>query len=427
MRLKRVWVLMFIWIGLFFMAIPARGVEIIAFGDSITKGFPYVEEKSGDGRRVGGYEPTLESLFKNAGAVPAYVYNYGVGGEDTYWGARRFDDVLDEHPNADYVLILEGTNDDKLFSVGVTIHYLRSMIGKCQKRGIQAVLGTLLPDTGHGEEKERLIRTSYNPRIKALAEETNTPLADFYSAMASKWSSLTHDGTHPNRSGYRVMANVWFDVLNAPAVTTLPAESVDVSVAVVNGIINPNHLPTSYYFEYGYNTDYGGKTPVMDAGSGKDEISVSASLGDLSENTVYHYRLVAYNALKTLAGGDLTFQTTEGSSSSGCFIATAAFGSALEPRVQVLKNFRDQFLLKTPLGRWFVSFYYRHSPPIAGFIEQHPLAKKLVRMTLYPLVGIGTFMVNTSALIQAVCAGSVLFGIFMFSYWRIRNRRQRDL
>ncbi len=43
-----------------------QGIQIIAFGDSITKGTPYIDEEDGDGRRVGGYEPELEKLLGEA-------------------------------------------------------------------------------------------------------------------------------------------------------------------------------------------------------------------------------------------------------------------------------------------------------------------------------------------------------------------------
>lgn len=404
--------------GLFLISSPVAGVEIIAFGDSITKGTPYVEEREGDGQRIGGYEPELESQYKNAGAVFAYVYNWGVGGEDTYNGSLRIDDVLDNYSssNIDYVLLLEGTNDIKEYSINTTIFYLESMINECQERGIRVILGNLLPDTANGSEKEKSIPNVYNPEIKKLAERKNIPLADHYSAMVSNWSKLTDDGTHPNREGYRAMAAVWFDILNEPTVTTLPAENVSASEAVINGIINPNLLPTSYYFEYGYNTEYGGKTEIIDAGSGGDEISVSASLEKLSENKTYHYRIVAYNTQKTVAGEDLTFQTTEGPSSSGCFIATAAYGSAVAPHVAILKQFRDRYLVQTDWGRSFIAFYYRHSPPIADFLEQKPILKIIVRLALYPLVGISAIMINGSVSGKAVFLLLVISGILFFVY-----------
>lgn len=71
---------------------------------------------------------------------------------------------------------------------------------------------------------------------------------------------------------------------------------------------------------------------------------------------------------------------------SGCFIATAAYGSYLHPQVQTLRDFRDRHLLTNAAGRAFVAFYYSVSPPIADFIAQHEILKILVRWCLTPLI-----------------------------------------
>jgi len=74
------------------------------------------------------------------------------------------------------------------------------------------------------------------------------------------------------------------------------------------------------------------------------------------------------------------------SSSGGCFIATAAYGTPFAKEVEVLRKFRDQKLLKTKPGRAFVRFYYRHSPVIADFIKDKPKIKAFVRGVLKPVV-----------------------------------------
>ena len=57
------------------------------------------------------------------------------------------------------------------------------------------------------------------------------------------------------------------------------------------------------------------------------------------------------------------------SQSGSCFIATAAFGTASAPQVEILREFGDDRLLKSGLGDRFIQFYYRHSPLVAAVIE----------------------------------------------------------
>jgi hypothetical protein len=65
-----------------------------------------------------------------------------------------------------------------------------------------------------------------------------------------------------------------------------------------------------------------------------------------------------------------------------CFIATAAYGSYLDPHVLTLRKFRDQHLLTNSIGTWFVEFYYHHSPPLADYIRERETLRALVRSGL---------------------------------------------
>ncbi|MFZ2538638.1 MAG: Ig-like domain-containing protein, partial [Oscillospiraceae bacterium] len=101
-----------------------------------------------------------------------------------------------------------------------------------------------------------------------------------------------------------------------------------------------------------------------------------------------------------------------------CFIATAAFGSKLQPAVVLLRQFRDRCLLTNTLGRNFVKFYYHNSPPIAAYIAQSEPLKALVRVLLLPLIAIAYAMLHPGLLGLVAC---LIF--FMVLYRRkVRNR-----
>ncbi len=69
-----------------------------------------------------------------------------------------------------------------------------------------------------------------------------------------------------------------------------------------------------------------------------------------------------------------------------CFIATAAWGSPLEPHVQALRDFRDAHLLTNAPGRAFVELYYALSPPLAEAIAARPALRAATRVALTPVV-----------------------------------------
>lgn len=74
------------------------------------------------------------------------------------------------------------------------------------------------------------------------------------------------------------------------------------------------------------------------------------------------------------------------SSNQGCFIATAAYGSPLDPHVVSLRRFRDAVLLKSLAGSLFVRAYYYCSPPLAEYIAHRPMLRAITALLLTPLV-----------------------------------------
>jgi hypothetical protein len=67
---------------------------------------------------------------------------------------------------------------------------------------------------------------------------------------------------------------------------------------------------------------------------------------------------------------------------SGCFIATAAFGSDLGPEVTTLRGLRDAATTRSALARTAVDLYYRSSPPLAKALAHSAVGRALVRTAL---------------------------------------------
>jgi hypothetical protein len=97
-----------------------------------------------------------------------------------------------------------------------------------------------------------------------------------------------------------------------------------------------------------------------------------------------------------------------------CFIATTAYGSYLDPHVQTLRMFRDEYLLTNTMGRKMVAYYYRYSPPIANYLKQHPSLATLTRWLLTPLV---------YGIAYPIAAGNIILVVMTFVMLRRWRRR----
>ncbi|MFO7773788.1 MAG: CFI-box-CTERM domain-containing protein [Dehalococcoidia bacterium] len=88
-----------------------------------------------------------------------------------------------------------------------------------------------------------------------------------------------------------------------------------------------------------------------------------------------------------------------------CFIATAAYGSPMAEEIQILREFRDGYLLTNPAGKAMVDVYYGVSPPLAEFITEHPALKPIVRAGLAPAIALSAVAVNSTPTEKTVMVG----------------------
>lgn len=77
-----------------------------------------------------------------------------------------------------------------------------------------------------------------------------------------------------------------------------------------------------------------------------------------------------------------------------CFVATAAYGSALDRHVETLRWFRDAVLASSAPGRAFTRWYYEMSPALARRVAESPTLAAVARGALWaPVMFAGAWRV----------------------------------
>jgi subtilisin family serine protease len=130
----------------------------------------------------------------------------------------------------------------------------------------------------------------------------------------------------------------------------------------------------------------------------------------------------AEDALTTITMDDNYSITANFGTAGGCFIATAAYGTPMAGEIEILREFRDGYLLTNPLGQAFVDFYYRTSPPVAQFITEHLSLKPVVRVGLLPAVVMSTAVVNTTPVEKTAIVGLLALVSVALAIWAKRRR-----
>ena len=112
----------------------------------------------------------------------------------------------------------------------------------------------------------------------------------------------------------------------------------------------------------------------------------------------------------------------QGAGSRCCCAATAAYGTPMAEEIEILREFRDGYLLTNPLGQALTDLYYRVSPPIAEFITEHPSLKPIVRVGLLPAVAMSAVAVNTSPAEKTAIIGLLVLVSVALAVWAMKRR-----
>ncbi len=93
-----------------------------------------------------------------------------------------------------------------------------------------------------------------------------------------------------------------------PTVTTSPVTPLYATSAQLNGTVNPRGQATVWYFQIGRTTSYELlETDVIAIGSGTLTVDANVPIVGLKTDSVYHYRIVAWNPTGPAYGSDVAF------------------------------------------------------------------------------------------------------------------------
>jgi len=73
---------------------------------------------------------------------------------------------------------------------------------------------------------------------------------------------------------------------------------------------------------------------------------------------------------------------TRGGSGGPCFIATAAYGTPMADQLEVLRTFRDRYLLTNAAGTALMRAYYKYSPAVAQVVAHNAALRAITRAML---------------------------------------------
>src|SRR5439155_15094195 len=95
-----------------------------------------------------------------------------------------------------------------------------------------------------------------------------------------------------------------------------PVTPLTPTTVTLNGAVDPRGVPTTYQFQYGTTTSYGGRAPPTPValGAGTSAIGVFQGVAHLAPGTAGHYKLTASRAGRVFSTADATFTTPSANS-----------------------------------------------------------------------------------------------------------------
>jgi len=254
----------------------------------------------------------------------------------------------------------------------------------------------------------------------SVSQNTGTKRRTGTMTVADKTFTVTQEGTAPvisirspgsGTTGVAVASTVsvtFNESMNASSIS-VASFSLSRDGEAVGGAVSYDSGTYRATFTPSVNFDYSTVYTATVTTSVEDNEGVN-----LASPSTWSFTTASSSSASSGSGG--------GGGGGGCFIATAAFGSPMEPHVQILRDFREHHLRGHRAGESMVQIYENLSPPVARVISDHEILKAAVRLTLLPLIG---FAFVTLHLGMELFTAVGFFGIASLAVGRARRSRMR--
>ncbi len=198
--------------------------RFLAFGDSFTAG--EVTNPGTSTQRIGtlvivptaSYPSVLQSRLRATYANQASlisVTNAGEPSERILDGLQRVPGVYDSI-RPEVVLIVEGVNGLPGVGPDISTGVMRIMVQHATAGNSRVFVGSMIPQVasrprGNTPVSELL---AYNRTLQLMSDQEGVVFVDLYNAMLPEAASLIgSDGLHPTESGYRFIAQMFFEAI----------------------------------------------------------------------------------------------------------------------------------------------------------------------------------------------------------------------
>ena len=248
-------------------------------GESVPKGFPGFSESVGLAVNVSATVYASErtaNKVQSFGYVPVPVVTTEAPSEVTETNLKFHGDVNPEGESVKECYFEYGTEADKYTN-------------------------TVPCEQTPGEIEQRSKEDPGHPAVPVSAKLSGLPLAD---VRSFRLVAVSGQGVPADGGGLTI---------SRPVTTGAAASDVGSVGASVGAEIDPEGMPTCYWLEYGTSASYGKRVPegegCIPIVAGASPVPVSAEIAGLQPDTAYHFRIVAKNALGSLGGEDVAFDT----------------------------------------------------------------------------------------------------------------------